>query len=107
MTTTSERRGQQTYKDYRATPDDERWELLNGNLMRRPKPNRKHQWVLGNLARKLSDFSEEHRLGQVYLAPVDVVLSDTDIVEPDLLFISRAREHTRSPRRTCGERPTS
>ena len=30
----------------------------------------------------------------MYLAPVDVVLSDTDIVEPDLLFISRAREHT-------------
>ena len=94
MTTTSERRGQLTYKDYRATPDDERWELLNGNLMRRPKPNRKHQKVLVNLACKLGDFTEEHRLGQVYLAPVDVVLSDTDVVEPDLLFISRAREHT-------------
>ena len=84
----------QTYQDYCATPDDERYELLDGNLMMVPAPNMKHQKVLLTLARKLGDFTEEHRLGTVYIAPCDVVLSDTDVVQPDLLFISRAREHT-------------
>ena len=84
----------QTYQDYCATPDDERYELLDGNLMMVPAPNMKHQKVLLTLARKLGDFTEEHRLGTVYVAPCDVVLSDTDVVQPDVLFISRAREHT-------------
>ena len=84
----------QTYQDYCATPDDERYELLDGNLMMVPAPNRKHQEVLVRLTRKLGDFTEEHGLGKVYVAPFDVVLSDTDVVQPDMLFISRAREHT-------------
>ena len=84
----------QTYKDYCATPDDERYELLNGKLMMVPAPNRKHQEILGRLYIELSRFSQEHELGKVYVAPFDVLLSDTDVVQPDLLFISRAREHT-------------
>ena len=83
-----------TYKDYCATPDDERYELLNGNLMMVPAPNMKHQRVLLTLAQRLDEFTKEHRLGEVYIAPCDVLLSDTNVVQPDLLFISRAREHT-------------
>ena len=94
MATTTQGTVRRTYKDYCATPDDERYELLNGNLMMVPAPNRKHQKVLFRLAQKLGNFAEEHGLGEVYVAPFDVVLSDTDVVQPDLLFISRAREHT-------------
>ena len=94
MATTTQGAVRQTYKDYCATPDDERYELLNGNLMMVPAPNRKHQEVLISLARKLGNFTEEHGLGKVYVAPFDVFLSDTDVVQPDVLFISRAREHT-------------
>ena len=94
MATATQGAVRHTYKDYCATPDDERYELLDGNLMMVPAPNRKHQEVLFRLARKLGDFTEEHRLGTVYVAPFDVVLSDTDVVQPDVLFISRAREHT-------------
>ena len=46
MATTTQGAVRQTYKDYCATPDDERYELLNGNLMMVPAPNRKHQEVL-------------------------------------------------------------
>ena len=46
MATTTQGAVRQTYKDYCATPDDERYELLNGNLMMVPAPNRKHQKVL-------------------------------------------------------------
>ncbi len=92
-TTTTQGAGRQTYKDYCATPDDERYELLDGRLMRIPTPNVKHQKVLGTFAWKLGAFVKEHRLGEVFIRPFDVVLSDTDVVEPDVLFISRAREH--------------
>ena len=94
MATTTQGAVRQTYKDYCATPDDERYELLNGNLMMVPAPNRKHQEVLGRLYVELSRFNQEHQLGKVYVAPFDVFLSDTDVVQPDVLFISRAREHT-------------
>ena len=83
-----------TYEDYCATPDDKRYELLNGDLMMVPAPNRKHQWVLGRLHYELIRFNQEHGLGELYVAPFDVVLTDTDVVQPDLLFVSRAREDT-------------
>ncbi len=82
-----------TYEDYCRAPDDERYELLNGELMMVPAPNTKHQKILLGLGSELRRFVEEHELGEVYVAPLDVVLSDTDVVQPDVLFISRAREH--------------
>ena len=93
MATTTEVPIRQTYKDYCATPDDERYELINGRLMMVPAPNKKHQKVLGRLHLELGRFNQEHELGEVYVAPFDVFLSDTNVVQPDLLFISRAREH--------------
>ena len=80
MATTTQATVRLTYNDYCATPDDERYELLNGNLMMVPAPNRKHQKVLLRLAQKLDKFAEEHGVGEVYVAPFDVVLSDTDVV---------------------------
>jgi Uma2 family endonuclease len=80
-----------TYEDYCRAPDDKRYELLNGELMMVPAPNTKHQEILGRLHVELHRFVQEHELGKVYVAPLDVVLSDTDVVQPDVLFISRAR----------------
>ena len=94
MATTTEVPVRQTYKEYCATPDDERYELINGRLMMVPAPNMKHQEILGKLYLELGRFNREHGLGKVYVAPCDVFLSDTDVVQPDVLFISRAREHT-------------
>ena len=94
MVTTTQDAVRLTYNDYCATLDDKRYELLNGNLMMVPAPNRKHQEVLSSLHLELGNYAKEHGLGKVYVAPFDVVLSDTDVVQPDLLFISRAREHT-------------
>lgn len=80
-----------TYADYCNTPDDERWELLYGELTMAPSPTTAHQTVLFNLARVLADFAELASLGQVFVAPFDVVLSDTNVVQPDIVFISRDR----------------
>lgn len=43
---------------------------------------------------ELARFNEERALGELYMAPFDVLLTDTDVVQSDLLFISRAREFT-------------
>ena len=82
-----------TYEDYRTTPADKRYELLDGDLIMVPAPNLKHQKVQRRLGQRLGQFIEERELGEFFFAPCDVVLSDTDVVQPDLLFVSREREH--------------
>jgi Uma2 family endonuclease len=80
-----------TYEDYAKTPDDERYELIDGELLMVPSPNRPHQWTVIHLGTRLIAFVEENDLGEVYFAPFDVVLSDTNVVQPDVIFVSRER----------------
>lgn len=82
-----------TYDDYRNTPDDERYELLDGELVMAPAPRLSHQRVAMQLGALFHVFVQERGLGQVFAAPCDVVLSNTDVVQPDLLFVAREREH--------------
>ena len=80
-----------TYEDYLKTSDDERYELLDGELITMPAPSIAHQHVAVKLATRLDTFVEDKDLGVVYFAPTDVVLSETHVVQPDLLFISSDR----------------
>ena len=82
-----------TYEDYAKTPDDERCELLNGELIMAPSPTLAHQHVSSNLVQGLGSFVRRNRLGYVYHAPCDVVLSETTVVQPDVLFISNEQAH--------------
>ena len=82
-----------TCDDYYTAPADKRYELLDGDLIMVPAPNVKHQMILLRLAHKLGQFILDHQLGQLLPAPCDVVLSDNDVVQPDLLFVSRERGH--------------
>ena len=82
-----------TYEDYRTAPADARYELLDGDLIMVPAPDLTHQRVQSRLGRRLAQFIEERALGEFFFAPCDVVLTDTDVVQPDLLFVSRDREH--------------
>ena len=82
-----------TYEDYRNTPDDERWELLNGELVMAPSPATTHQRVFRRLFLMLNSFVVPMGLGEVLSAPLDVILSDTNVVQPDVLFVSNQREH--------------
>ena len=86
-----------TYADYLETSDDERYELLNGELIEYPSPKEIHQSVLGNLYLILAKFIRERSLGKVYFSPFDVVLSDTNVVQPDILFISNERADIITP----------
>jgi len=82
-----------TYADYAKTPEDGRYELLDGVLINIPTPLVYHQRVLGNLLYRVAPFVSERKLGHVYSRPTDVLLSDTIVVEPDLLFVSSQRSH--------------
>lgn len=79
-----------TYEDYKQLPDDGyRYEILDGDMVREPAPRPAHQMISGNLFAILRQFALEHRMGLVFNAPVDVVLSQVNVLEPDLIFISR------------------
>jgi Uma2 family endonuclease len=81
-----------TYEDYLLFPEDgRRHELIDGEHYVTPAPRTKHQAVVSNLLRTLATCVRDRRLGRVFAAPTDVVLSDLDVVQPDLLFISTAR----------------
>jgi len=86
-----------TYEDYLNAPEDKRYELLDGALVMTPAPGEPHQRVSIRLGWKLVQFVAENRLGEVYHAPFDVVLSDWDVVQPDLIFVSNARAHIITP----------
>jgi len=86
-----------TYTDYRKTSDDERFELLDGALLKPPTPNTAHQSVQAELGWRMARFIREGGLGHLFFAPTDVVLSRTDVVQPDLLFISSQRAHIIAP----------
>ena len=95
--TTSKQKAKLTFEDYLNTPDDERYELLDGELIMAPSPNELHQIVAGRLGAKLLLFVEQRVLGQVFRAPYDVKLSDTNVVQPDVLFVSNERSGVRTP----------
>jgi Uma2 family endonuclease len=81
-----------TYDDFVLCPDDgKRHELIDGEHYVTPSPNLKHQRICGNLYWLIRSYLELHRIGQVYFAPFDVVFSNFDVVEPDLLYLSNER----------------
>jgi Uma2 family endonuclease len=80
------------YEDLLLLPEDGlRHELLAGEHVVTPAPSPRHQTVLQNLYLLVGAYVRERGLGRVFLAPLDVLLSDQDVVEPDLLFVSNAR----------------
>ncbi len=81
-----------TYADYAALPDDgHRYQLLEGELVMTPSPNRWHQQVSAKLLSELLIHAEKLGLGVVFAAPLDVTLDDGNVVQPDILFVSKER----------------
>ena len=85
-----------TYEDYLNTPEGERYELLDGELVMVPAPNIWHQRVAGRMLMLLHPYVERMGLGEVFIAPFDVKFLhangvEIETVQPDLLFVSAAR----------------
>jgi Uma2 family endonuclease len=81
-----------TYDDFCLLPEDgKRREIIEGELFVTPSPVTPHQRAIIRLSSRLWHFVDSHHLGEVFSAPLDVVFSEHDVVEPDLLYISNAR----------------
>jgi Uma2 family endonuclease len=82
-----------TYEDYCLLPDDgKRHEIIDGEEHRSPSPTTSHQRAVLNLLYALQQYTEENSIGEVFVAPHDVILSENDIVQPDVFFV--ADEHS-------------
>ncbi len=80
-----------TYEDYIKTPEDTKYELIEGELLMTPSPIPKHQRISIRLAATIFKFVTEKDLGEVFDAPCDVCLDNKNVVQPDILFISKDR----------------
>jgi Uma2 family endonuclease len=81
-----------TYDDFVLFPDDGlRHELIDGEHYVTPSPNSKHQKLVLKLGARILGWVEQHGTGEVFVAPFDVIFSDFDVVEPDVLYMSSAR----------------
>jgi Uma2 family endonuclease len=73
--------------------DRNRYEILDGELSVTPAPSIIHQVVLGNLHRILANYIVSKPLGKLLIAPTDVLLTGTTVVQPDLIFLAKDRLH--------------
>lgn len=82
-----------SYSDLPEWPaDGKRYELIRGELFVNPSPVPIHQRISRKLVRRLEDYFHPGGLGEVFDAPIDLILTDHDVFVPDILVVSRA-EH--------------
>jgi len=80
-----------TYDDYMKTSDDERYELIEGELIQLFSPTTKHQRISKRIFIEIIKFVESHFLGEIFHGPLDVVFDNENVMQPDILFISKER----------------
>ncbi len=80
-----------TYEDYLRLADDKRYEVINGRLYEMPAPTPLHQRILIRIAKFMIYFVERKDPGEVLPSPIDVVLGDKYVLQPDIIFISKDR----------------
>jgi Uma2 family endonuclease len=86
-------RASYTYAEYAALPGDgRRWELIDGGFEVNPAPTPRHQRVSRRLQFALMQQLEEPGLAEVFNAPIDVILSEKDVLQPDLAIVAAGRD---------------
>ena len=81
-----------TYADLAALPaDGKRYELHEGEIYMTAAPRPRHQLVVGNLYLIMAEHVRRLGLGEIFLAPIDVILSSITVVEPDLVYLDTSR----------------
>ena len=81
-----------TYEDLQHIPPDRnRYEIVDGELFVTPSPITLHQRIVTNLAAQLWQHVRKHRLGEIFVAPLDVVFTFSTVFEPDVIFVTKSR----------------
>lgn len=76
-----------TYEEYYRLDDDQRYEIIDGNLLMAPAPDTWHQDWSRELFHIIDQHVRNRKLGKVFFAPLDVVLDAENTVQPDLIFV--------------------
>lgn len=95
-------RRKSTYEEYSALPEGTPCQLIGGEFVMSPAPTPYHQIISDNLHHLLGQFVRAHRLGRVIAAPIDVLFTEYDVYQPDLIFIATDRLSTIGDRRIEG-----
>ncbi len=81
-----------TRHDYEEMPPGPPYyQVIEGDLVMSPSPNIFHQAIAGRIYALLLQFLEKRPLGEVFIAPLDVFLSEINVYQPDVIFISNQR----------------
>jgi len=82
-----------TFAELQEWPDDgRRYELYDGEVLVVPSPFPRHQRVAINIEEILREY--EHATGGLmFHAPLDIVLSEHNVVQPDVVFFRKERRH--------------
>ncbi|MEM9846748.1 MAG: Uma2 family endonuclease [Bacteroidota bacterium] len=81
-----------TIADYQELPEGAPYQLIDGKLTFMSSPLYKHQDTIGNLSDLLRPYVKKNKLGKVQFAPLDVYFDETNVFQPDLMFISNERK---------------
>jgi Uma2 family endonuclease len=91
-------KGRYTYKDYIKASEEgmfltppKRYELIEGELLMAPSPVTAHQRILIKLLSEIFNFITQNSLGEVFTSPYDVVLDEYNVLQPDIIFVSKER----------------
>jgi len=80
------------YQDYLNLPDDgKRYEVINGELIMVAAPNTIHQNIIIKIIYEIEGYLRKQKMGKIFCAPTDIKFNDTNVVQPDILFISQDR----------------
>jgi len=94
-----------SYGDLARAPEDgRRYEIYDGEVFVVPSPLPRHQIVALNLAELFREYARANS-GHVLISPIDIVFSEYDVVQPDVVYFTAARRHLVQPDAPIRERP--
>lgn len=87
-----------TYEDYLTFPDDFRCEIINGQIYAMtPSPTPGHQRVTGQIYGLIwNHLREQSHTCQAFVAPLDVVIAEDQVVQPDVFIVCDRRKIERT-----------
>ena len=85
------KKGFYTYEDYSKLPEGAPYQLIGGKLVMTPAPIPYHQEVSAKLEFKIYEYIQKNKLGKMYHSPIDVYFEETEVYQPDIIFISKKR----------------
>ena len=76
-----------TYADYLQTPEGGKFQLIAGEILEMTSPSLYHQRIITKLSTFINNFLSKHPIAEIFVAPLDVYFSDTEVYQPDIILL--------------------